>query len=792
MRRFVYVWAALLALCAVPAAATGSGKALRLGTTGSLAAPLPTGSVRNVTIEMWVRLTKDSASSILLYIGNGRTDGFGLVMHDGIGGGAGNSCSAMFGNISMCATGTSASLPVGRWTHIALSRGDSEWKLYRNGALVGRTAATPNPPSGTLLVGPGFDGDVDEIRVWDVERSQEEILSTLSHPLTGAEKGLTLHFNMNDGQENVVRNDVSSVSAPTLDATLTGPATFIECDRHVSNIPHPVVSIESFATHMQFVPRGLDGFGTFRSAGRVVTPGFDSVAVEVSRNGQPYAYQTLPLQYTSSGASFGFDSRIRAELAEYTLRLFAIKGGDRVMLAEGADLVAGDVFLIAGQSNSHWSDRTITTRNRYLRSYGVQTQNENLLDYTYADTMWGLANVHGFGGAAAGPLLTGAWGFRIQEHIAKDFGIPVCIINGGAGGSTIEMNLPPTSPFDSTSIYGRMLYRTDRAGLRQSAKAMFWYQGESNTFDGYAANFRKIYEAWHRDYPNLERVYVTQIRPGCVRGPHGALREFQRTLADTFPDVTVVTTAGLIGHDGCHYAIEGYMRFGDQLYRHVARDFYGSKDTVGVNAPNLRHAFFTDATRSEIALVFRSNGTGILWPQDTVVADTLRSMANAFYLDGVAGDVVAGRSSGDTIFLTLRSSSTAETITYLPDLPWYDNSNVVYEGPWLFSGAGIGAFSFYKQPILEQRPNVSRTPEDQPIVTGVEFLPNPASSSMLVRFDAGNASSVDVTIMDLSGITRLHRKAVGTSQLSIDLSDLPPGTYLCRTGSVTRSFSIVR
>ncbi len=228
----------------------------------------------------------------------------------------------------------------------------------------------------------------------------------------------------------------------------------------------------------------------------------------------------------------------------------------------------------------------------------------------------------------------------------------------------------------------------------------------------------------------------------------------------------------------------------------MARDLYGATDTAGIGSPDLRSAYFTSVDRDEIALLFADADNRIVWPLDTLVAGAIRSMTDAFYLDGAAGEVVAGRTSGDTLFLALRGPSNATTLSYLPDRPWYDNTNVVYQGPWLRNGHGIGVLSFSEQPIRGFSSIASTVEMVKAAPANVEMMPNPATSFATIRFDLatgmGERSSVEVSIFDMQGVMHMSRRTSGEREVTLDLSTLPQGVYLCRIGNVNRIFSIVR
>jgi hypothetical protein len=103
------------------------------------------------------------------------------------------------------------SIPLGVWSHVAVSYDNSNntFSFYLNGNLDGQSTA----PHGffidesTVLIGKQgsacncnfFDGQIDEIRMWNVARSASQIQSDMNLELFGHEVGLNAYFDFNKG-----------------------------------------------------------------------------------------------------------------------------------------------------------------------------------------------------------------------------------------------------------------------------------------------------------------------------------------------------------------------------------------------------------------------------------------------------------------------------------------------------------------------------------------------------------------------------------------------------------------
>jgi signal transduction histidine kinase/ligand-binding sensor domain-containing protein/CheY-like chemotaxis protein/protocatechuate 3,4-dioxygenase beta subunit len=101
-------------------------------------------------------------------------------------------------------------LRAGEWNHIAAVSGSKGMKLYLNGQLVGEDpftgsfAAIGNNEHNYLghsvwRENADLLGEMDEVRVWNVERTEQEIQQQMYRNLTGAEPGLVGLWNFEDG-----------------------------------------------------------------------------------------------------------------------------------------------------------------------------------------------------------------------------------------------------------------------------------------------------------------------------------------------------------------------------------------------------------------------------------------------------------------------------------------------------------------------------------------------------------------------------------------------------------------
>jgi hypothetical protein len=536
----------------------------------------------------------------------------------------------------------------------------------------------------------------------------------------------------------------------------------------------PDLTFPVLPQQLQVYPRDNDDSATVTINGMLKALGFDSVYLNVSRNAKPYAKFSTPLKYTSQGAPIYFNPRIHAELSEYSFTIGAKSAEKDSLLRQIDSVICGDVLFVEGQSNSIVGGGD-TYSNEFCRTFGSNDSPSK------GDTLWTYSSGLGNGGGAS----VGAFALRIQRNFVEKMKIPTVVISGGVGGTPIESHLPDaTNPMNLNTIYGSMLYRTTKSRLADRATSIFWYQGESSTITNYFENFKLLYDSWHLDYPNLKKVYVIQVRPGCNAGTPGEVRDLLRSLSDYYPDVVTHSTMGLPGHDGCHFLLDnfiGYHDLGDQLYALLLRDFYHSTDTVGINSPDIKKAFFTDINHQKIALLFNNGKSNLIIPNDTIISGLHTSIKDYFYIGTDTGLVTQVTTNGDTLFLQLAHSSNARMITYLPEQT-YNDTSITYEGPWLTNTRGVGVFSFWEFPISYYLDADLHEAQSSPFT----LYPNPTSGRITVSFSVKEYSQIRLSIFDELGRVVIApiemTKAPGSYSLDIDTH-----SFGCSTATVQLS-----
>ena len=450
---------------------------------------------------------------------------------------------------------------------------------------------------------------------------------------------------------------------PTADPdwTFAGNAAQYTQRRLTAYVRTSIVTLTESPQDRQLVPRDSKGGATVPVAGRMTDPRVKSVQLAVTSNGKTDLY-------TSASRQFRFTPRIRAGLHEYTFELRAL--GRVVARREG--IVSGDAYVVQGQSNaeaSMYNGAASGEESPYLRSFGSPVSDPTI---SAADRVWGYAT----GDVSRQSGSVGQWAIRMGRQLVDKYKVPIALVNGAHGGQPISFfQRNDANPDDIATNYGRLRQRLTAAGVIGQLRGVLWYQGESDNDNAavHVSGFTSLLQDWRSDFGTTPKYYVYQVRTSpCGNSTSTSLREAQREMGDTL-GVTVLSTTGLSGHDGCHYAYAGgYRDMGDHTYAVLARDLYGGP-SAGVAPPNPR-----SVTVSGSQLTVQLRSTDPLTVEEGVAAD--------FRVDGAAVTVTSVAYQPGKLVLQLSGPPTGATaLTYQAHLR---------AGPWITNAIGTGLLTF--------------------------------------------------------------------------------------------------
>ena len=388
---------------------------------------------------------------------------------------------------------------------------------------------------------------------------------------------------------------------------------------------------------------------------------FTSVKIELLRNGTLQQSYTQNLSYQNQIAPFSFDINITAELAKYRIKIYTVYNGSEELVKDVDDIVAGDVFVIQGQSNAAavmYNGSANGYQSDYIRVYsGGNTSSSGLL----SNDSWYYGQGDGNENSSGN---TGQWGLVLAKKLVDEFNVPIAIFNAAHGGQPIGFFQAPTDYSSSTnSNYGRLYYRLNKTGLKNAVRGILWSQGEADSFTNglstsqYKDAFINLKNSWKTDFINLSNVYVFQTRDcNCGTSSSGRLqiKEAQRLLALENDDIFIMPTAGITSHsDYCHFPfVNGYERFANRIYKPLTRDLYEYTYSEEIDAPMILSATLANqqtlvVETSSVGLMTNTTNTNLILSK--VITDFVLSNANGVAISSfeVQGSSIVFNLNGD-------------------------------------------------------------------------------------------------------------------------------------------------
>ena len=431
----------------------------------------------------------------------------------------------------------------------------------------------------------------------------------------------------------------------------------------------------------QILQQVADGFADVGVTGQILSEAVQGVGIDLFGDGRLIQSVFEPTVIVPQDLSLSVS--LTAGLVDYDMEVYVQTQADRIPIARRDNLACGELVLVNGQSNAvagdfHSEGLADPLESIWIRTYGTSTQ---FAGFEATDRHWDVADGEGVKTHAA----VGQIALQLGSDLLHQLVVPVGLLNGAVSGTSIEDHQRSDSfPTDQETIYGRLLLRAQSSGFADRARSMIWYQGErdSSIAEPYLGMFQHLHDDWMEDFSSLERIFAFQVRAGCNHDLiNDGIREVIRLLPETFPTVQLMSTTNADGHDGCHFFHQGYIQLGTRVAQQVLRDQYSFPHEPDFDPPNLDFVEWVDSAQDSLLLTFRD-------PEGSLVFEA-GSEVDFLLDDGTA--VISGSVSRNTLLLTLAGPSTAQSISYVGH---------PLDGPFLHNLRGVGALTFFDQPIL--------------------------------------------------------------------------------------------
>lgn len=108
----------------------------------------------------------------------------------------------------------------GEWAHLALVHAGGSLNAYKNGALVGSVSSGNTANDADLLIGSGFAGQLDELRLWNSALSAQQIRENMFQTVRHNETGLAAYYRF-DQQNDASVTTVYDTAVSSHHGTMT-------------------------------------------------------------------------------------------------------------------------------------------------------------------------------------------------------------------------------------------------------------------------------------------------------------------------------------------------------------------------------------------------------------------------------------------------------------------------------------------------------------------------------------------------------------------------------------------
>jgi hypothetical protein len=543
----------------------------------------------------------------------------------------------------------------------------------------------------------------------------------------------------------------------------------------------------------QLYPRESTNLADITVEGLAKSADYSAISVRVLRNGTLNKYQKASLIFSGSTAKFSTKFQIPAELAEYDFEVYGFKGKDSSLVVKRKNIVAGDAFLVSGQSNA-WIGPIddLVYQGEWLRSFGLVQGNDNYGPYNLADTLWSLP----IGRARIGP-----WAAEIGRLLYDSEKIPISIINSSAGGSDIDWHLILDGNLTSPDGGNIMLYKATKAGIINHIKAIIFRQGESEASASmgtkylWGTKFETLKQKYKKYFPASKFLFAPQNNVYEYAYPQAAtLREDIRKQQQNDPYIKTFATAGLPGFDRIHYTNIGYRQAGLELSRIISKVVYKRNLTNEVFSPSIQRVYYlSPKERNKLYLEF-DEGQKLIVPNDTTVLDNKGNPHISKFFNQFFWDPTNSTSLGNYILkvelvemnklLITFKSDFEGFIGYMPDFHRdfvTNKSEYPFAGPFIKNSLGMRALGFSYFPV-------EGDPED--FLTKFSFSPNPASNKIKIEWPA--IVNGKLTIYNMSGQIYYEEPILGLRSKSIDISQFTNANYFITFTNKQGGFSSKR
>ena len=544
---------------------------------------------QSFTLEAWVKPPGGVWVAVVSkFVHTASNEGYSLEIFSD------NKVSLLHGNnwADWNATTSATPLTAGVWSHIAATYDGTTVKVYINGLLSQSSTWTNGiTDSGTnLLLGSRsgttfYLGQMDEVRVWTVARTEAEIRESMCRTLIGNEAGLAAYYRLDQIDGTTTYDLTGNANNGTL-TNMALPANWVASDAFNTWIG---------AESSSWSTAGNWSKGAAPTASNSVGLHKWALGNEATISGTP----TVNNLFASSTASPTLSSAMTINMNFLLGKDFNLNG-QTVTLGSAANLVEG-AFRLYGASGTITTTRSLSnisaldvaglgakittaanmgsttitrghaqqtgnSNHSILRYYDITPTNNSSLNasliFNYKDAELNSLTESNFtlyrstdGGStwiAQGGTLSAVNNTLTKTGISS-------FSRWTVGDTSLPMGGPPDPPVASAATSLTTTSFSANWGAATGATKYYLDVSTSNTFATFVAGFNDL------DVGNVVTYSVTGLSPGTAYYYRVRATMHRRNEAVNSNTITAITTAGRTGRDPCN------GRQGHKLQRQLER-----------------------------------------------------------------------------------------------------------------------------------------------------------------------------------------------------------------------------
>jgi hypothetical protein len=316
----------------------GNNNALNFAKTSSQYITVPHSASINLgatfTIEAWVNYSGTNAT----IIDKGDYDFLWLLNHDPLNSGLNTLKMGYYTKNTGMWLYSTGTVPQNTWTHVAITLNAGSLTFFINGEAAGTIAVTFSQDDLPMSIGRPtycncfyFNGTMDELRLWNVARTQTQLLDNMNSTIPTNSAGLVAYYKFDESSGTTTAdatgngNNGTLINAPTWQVPATSPVNAVVWSPGGARTPTIVVN-----TAGTYTATITNDYGCSTSSSMVVTVNSNAADILLASPADDYTAGTILKTASSTNGKISATNKITGTSnVSYQAKSIELKEGFR-------------------------------------------------------------------------------------------------------------------------------------------------------------------------------------------------------------------------------------------------------------------------------------------------------------------------------------------------------------------------------------------------------------------------------------------------------------------------------